>query len=85
MESLERLSFIYDVATTDQNRQTALDHCAQVANSKDVALLGQKKLGSDFRISATNTYYVPSDKEIARYFKTFGHYDMQDREILNRR
>jgi hypothetical protein len=79
------LPFFYDVATTDQNWQTALDHCGQVANSKAVALFGQNKLGFNFGISATNTYYVTHDEEIAYYLKTFGRYDRQGGKTLNER
>tara|TARA_B100000780_G_scaffold253529_1_gene201164 strand:- start:43 stop:390 length:348 start_codon:yes stop_codon:yes gene_type:complete len=77
------LPFIYDVATREQNWQTALDHCGQVANSKAVALFGQNKLGFDFTISAKNTFYVTHDKGIAYYLKTFGHCDIKGSKTLN--
>ena len=84
-EFLESLPFIYDVATTDQNWKTALDHCGQVANSDAVALFGKNKLGFDFRISARNTFYVTHEEGIAYYLKTFGHCDPKGRKTLNER
>ena len=42
-------------------------------------------MGFNFRISATNTYYVTHDEEIAYYLKTFGHYDRQGGKTLNER
>ena len=73
------------MATTDQNWQTELDHCGQVANSKGVILFGENTLGFGFKVSATNTHYVSHDQAIAYYLKVFGHYDGHAFKILNER
>ena len=85
MKIYERLLFIYDVATSDQNWQTALDHCAQAANSKGVILCATNKAGADFEVNATSTVWTLFPKLLSHYTANFMHYDEPACMKLNER
>ena len=85
MKIYERLPFIYDVATSDQNWQTALDHCAQAANSKGVILCAANKAGADFEVNATSTVWTLLPKLLSHYTANFMHYDEPACMKLNER
>lgn len=72
-----RLPHIYDIATSEQNWTTAMDHFCDVGDSRGVAIYASNNTEFDFNLAATNAFYSAYPEEVTRYLTKFRHYDEQ--------
>lgn len=75
MDALLRLPYIYDVATSDRNWTSALDHMSDVIGSKGSAIFAANNGAFDFSLVSTNSLFVGKDTAVAEYFTRFREID----------
>ncbi|MBG6178797.1 DNA-binding NarL/FixJ family response regulator [Labrenzia sp. EL_208] len=75
MDVLSRLPYIYNVATSDSNWATALDHFGEATGSKGVAILARNNGAFDFGITETNSLYADNWDLTAQYREKFRSVD----------
>jgi len=75
MDTLSRLPFIYDIATSDKNWTTALDQFSEVAGSKGAVLFVESNVSDQYTISQVNSFIKSDIVTLSEYIQKYSHYD----------
>lgn len=75
MNIFERLPYIYDIATSDNNWTTALDQFAEAAGARTASIYAFNNTGFVFDVMGLSSLFYSKPECIGEYFERYRSYD----------